>query len=181
MVVLDPQESEDNIVSAEPVPSPKSEAANGEEPPDNIVCAEPVPSPPLEAANGEEPPEASEKAVQNGVVAAAVASAPTSFDDHDAVDYECDDLALEVNKEEFLDLMEDEDEESPLISCFFCDDDDDSVRIDLGDPSAYASHLKERHSVRKNVEFLTEVTLARQRRGNGCFCAYYCSVSRYRI
>ena len=168
MVVLDPQESEDNIVCVEPAPSPKLEAANGEEPPDNIVCADPVPSPPLEAANGEEePPEASEKAVQNGVVAA---SAPTSFDDHDAVDYECDDLALEVNKEEFLDLMEDEEDEESLISCFFCDDDDESVRIDLSDPSAYASHLKERHSVRKNVDFLTEVTLARQRRGNSCFC-----------
>jgi len=176
MVVLDPQESEDNIVCVEPVPSPKSEAADGEEPPDNIVCADPVPSHSLEAANGEEePPEASEKAVQNGVVAA---SAPTSFDDHDAVDYECDDLALEVNKEEFLDLMEEEEDEESLISCFFCDDDDESVRIDLSDPSAYASHLKERHSVRKNVEFLTEVTLARQRRGNGCFCACYCSVRR---
>jgi hypothetical protein len=180
MVVLDPQESEDNIVSAQPVPSPKLEAGDGEEPRDNIVCAEPVPSPPLKAANGEEePPEASEKAVQNGI--AFSASAPTSFDDHDAVDYECDDLALEVNKEEFLDLMEEDEDEESLISCFFCDDDDESVRIDLSDPSAYASHLKERHSVRKNVEFLTEVTLARQRRGNGCFCAYYCSVSRYRI
>jgi hypothetical protein len=84
------------------------------------------------------------------------------FDDN-AVDYEPgDDLALEFDKEEFLDLIEEVAEVvKPPSGCFYCDD----VTVDVSDSQTYAAHLKERHSVRKNVHFLAEVTIARQRQG----------------
>ena len=106
-----------------------------------------------------------EKELLNG--RAAVQVEKTEFDDN-AVDYEGDDLALEVNKEEFLDLMDDEEDEEeapkPPSGCFYCDD----VTVDVSDSHTYAVHLREQHGVRKNVHFLTEVTVARQRQGNIC-------------
>jgi hypothetical protein len=126
------------------------------------VCREKSPSVPV----GDSPADRDE--VQNGG-----AAAQDDFDDN-AVDYECDDLALEVNKEEFLDLMEEDDEEAGRRSlpsgCFYCDD----VTVEVSDRCAFANHLKEVHSVRKNVDFLAEVTSARQPRGNLC-CAHMIS------
>ena len=119
-----------------------------------------IPQTPSEAPS---PPQVS----RNGVIEAGEngIAAPEVFDDN-AVDYECDDLALEVNKDEFLDLMEEEELEgagaaAAASGCYYCDD----VRVDVSDQSAFALHLREEHSVRKNVDFLAEVTLGRHRRG----------------